>query len=443
MLKYLLNFYVLLLPYEYLFVEFFESRTIFKPYRIIGIVLIVTWGFRKMGSFKLDSYDIKFILFFFWGICLTFFWMIVSGEGEPDYTKHEFTLIFFAFLIYIVVKNSNLNFHDMENLLNTFVAGTVSSIFLMLYLNQFSFTGRFSGFFRNPNSLAFTVGISMLILLSKLLFPKTKFSPLKKTYYISVSILLFIILILSGSRGGTIAFLIGSLILIYFSLGNVTKKRNSRLHQFLIAFVVISAFVLTYRSMTSKDTTGVMKRYEIENMQDTSGRYDLWRSGMNVAIDHYFIGIGMSQYRYYHFDYINKLDYLLKPGSTKHRLGLHSDYADFLVSYGVIGFILFISIYFSLFKKLRLCIKIFQGNYYYFAPLFLGIFCMILIQQSVAMLLLSPLYYFFIALIMVFIKNVISLNKGKNHVIIPSGKHADTLAENMPPHKTVHSQICI
>jgi len=142
-------------------------------------------------------------------------------------------------------------------------------------------------------------------------------------------------LVLTGSRGGFLSAIIA--FIVFFAL---IKKNIHSIKKFANAYLLIAVFfsVFIVFKTTPALTVGGIKnnlisRYETSSLNDySSGRIDLWTKGLNIFMDNPIFGVQ-------------------KPFSEIVGSNTHNTYLEILVSRGVIGFFLFIAIFYFIFRS--------------------------------------------------------------------------------------------
>ncbi len=406
MYRRLLVLYVFLLPYEGILGQLAGTSTVLKPYRLVGLVIIGLLFFRILDPKKrlrVDAYDTVYLVMFGWGLFMAVFWYLVAGTGRIQWALWDSTLIVFAFAVYLAIKNEADSIRDAELLLNTHVLGTLSSIILQSLLGVDATAGRMAGFYGNPNGFAVAIITALLVSISKLLFAPSRRSLQNYLWNGGVTITLVIALLFTGSRGPILGLLVSlaafaiPLLRRSHRLGERTMTRLAGiLPVLMIAGMGLSLAYTEYRTESLS-----LQRYGVEAASTGSGRFDIWRSAWNVAEDHYFLGVGTAQYRYYHRRYVSRLEHLYSPSVTESDLGVHSDYLNMLTSYGGVSLLMYLYMVFVIYRRLRRRLRD-PAVYSSFAvAAYLPLLVFILVTESAHILMQNPQYYVLMALITV------------------------------------------
>jgi O-Antigen ligase. len=192
--------------------------------------------------------------------------------------------------------------------------------------------------FADPNYYACTLGMGAFACVMEL-FRKHKQSFAMRSFYAFVAIFSFVILVLNASRGGILAFALSAAVIIVFSRIKKVGK-----------IVTILALVILVVFLYQNDYFALLE-YRMAN--DTGGgsqRTAIWMYKLNVffnesSLSQIIFGYGFNDGLAIGGRYFNY-------GSGK-VLGFHNDFVAFLVDYGFIGFVLFLTFLGSLLSQGR------------------------------------------------------------------------------------------
>lgn len=164
----------------------------------------------------------------------------------------------------------------------------------------------------------------------------TKKRLLQITWLLGI-LLTYIGVLISLSRTGVILLVIAQALIIFMEPQN--KIKFGHLLIFSLAFVVVLLF--------SENLFGYIETFvpAIQQGTDTVGlRYNLWRAGWNMWIDHPVKGVGLGMFINEVGPYIYRLE-----GPHVWRSVAHNTYIQVLSETGIVGFLLFmLLIYFSI-----------------------------------------------------------------------------------------------
>ncbi len=353
----LLQLYAILVPFETLWWDLYRVNTILKPYRIVGIAVIFLSILRAIAGSKplrVDFYDKGFLFLLLWGVFTAVFWFFVKGDGNMDWMINDAILILFGYFIYLSTKRELDTFHTAERLLTAYIVGIMASIVLRVMFFEPLTTGRFASFYANPNGLGVALAASFVVILSRMLFKRDLSI---RSYLIRGSLLLGIgvVVFFTGSKGAAVG-LIAGVVALFLPLARRGGKVTFVLRAAAVApFVIIMIGVISAAYNTYDDSEAV-RRYKLAT-GSTDSRMDIWESAMNVAADHYFMGIGVAQYRWYHVAYVHQLDVLRSPKVAERDLVTHSEYVNLITEYGLPVVLVYIFMLVNLYRRLLIAIR--------------------------------------------------------------------------------------
>lgn len=398
---YLLYAYAFLVTLEHILFVLYDITTIFKPYRVLGLIIIVIVFFNT-GTFILspkerhDRYLIWFVLF--WGL-LTFLYILFGLNINIDGFLNLFIQISLNLAIFLALKQIRLSHYDLMTVLKFYTWGILVNAIVMITEYYFvSNEERVSGFMDNPNSGSTAISVSILFII--LLLRKNNFSPfrLSSWFYVTLILILTLAVFAAGSRTGIVLLIVGSILYMGFM---VTVKSFTRLTILVIlgyaSFTVYSNWnKKLVESVTRKLGTNRFFIKIAENEEDI--RVFLWKGGVDAFVDSNFMGIGLAQFSS-NMDNFKKymspyLPQYVRKREIQHEggLGLHNMYMDILVEGGVISLALLL-IYFYRIIVLRVK-SLRQANYKDVDSLLLSIVIILLLTSFTGDGLLSGAFWF-------------------------------------------------
>lgn len=338
----LIVLYAALLPFERIlrFVSASIADSIFKPYRVVAMVVVVLWAAWLTVSkrrWRPDLGDKTFFAIFLYGLVMAFFWNAL-GSADLDYVTGNLPLILFAVSIYVIVKDLHLEEREIERILAAYFVGLAIAMAISISTGD-GFSGRLRGFYKNPNQLGVAATTCLLFWIAQFLFV-TKARPLAQILRVVCAGVAVAFIGFSGSRGATVGAAAAVLVMLVVSL----LRRRARTSQLrLVAFaalLVAFAYPTFDRFDEAIQQTDAPVRFQREQTAESAEeRAELWRSGIAVGIDHFGLGAGMMQYLHHHNASIARL----RPVNYSERpLGTHSDYVDLFACYGVFGLVAFL-----------------------------------------------------------------------------------------------------
>lgn len=247
-----------------------------------------------------------------------------------------FNLILFLVLVGLDKINIQKLFYYLKYIIP--LSLIINIIIWVVGAGRYDFTPRYNAYFNDPNQMAFWVLCSCAIGL--ILFNSFKY----KVFIYSLS---FFLILLTMSRSATIGFLILTLGLVFQHKSRLDLKIIFSLISLFIT--IASFFILLHFGFLDNIVTRFSEGID-SNEQQASDR------GFTNLIDHpQYLLFGAGQGAYYLFS------------SSNHEI--HSTWFAVLFYYGVIGFFLFVSFLFNIFKRLDFAEKII-----FLGPMFYGFF---------------------------------------------------------------------
>jgi len=190
-----------------------------------------------------------------------------------------------------------------------------------------------SGFIDNPNTVSGYLVAALPLLLSIFFFAKRKEV---KVYALVGAIALFGGLLSACTRGALIAgvFAIAIfLVLVFF------RSRFSRgdKRMIVIAGVVVVGFITFYVAINPFIYDRIMNIKSVMNLR-TNTRYIEWASGKRMISDHFLVGLGLGNFKYYYLDYrgdaARETDFV---GRWEKANQAHNEYIQIATELGFVG----------------------------------------------------------------------------------------------------------
>jgi O-antigen ligase len=339
--------YVALIPFEEILLFFFEIDTVLKPYRIIALFILFFSLLYKSNSkglvFITDKLDYLLLSIHAIGLFITLIYLLIGEVNVPSFIN-DGSQTLFIFLVYISLKKINFERDEFINLLKIFVFSMLFSVGNIIYNFYFiSIFERQSGFLSSPNSASRGIVISIFVLIY-LLFKNIKN---QKSFYSLINLTLlavfFLGLLATGSRAGLVAVIMGITIFFIMGLNGIPwKKFSIPITLIAITITISQLFSSGLSIIPQQEDNYVFQRYNVEESEENVRVY-IWQSGINVAFDHFLMGVGIGQYKEYHNFYIKQIENVPLLFKTREDpLGLHNAYLYIFVQYGVIPFLLFL-----------------------------------------------------------------------------------------------------
>ena len=359
-----------------------KSNVIYN--NIINILFFLIFGvifiFEKNYDIPLSNIAIIYFLFTIFSFS-TVFWAVDFSLSYGYYSRLIIVTLNFI-IIYTIFQRYNLE----ETILYGILIGVFYNILIGFEVIHPSYEifkfGRFTGSLGNSNKLAKTMLLGIfasLVLLSK---PK---SPNWFRLFNQINIILsFYIIVLTVSKKAMI--LAPIIILFSFSFKNI--KIKNILISITLIFIIIK-LLLTYGNIEQLNTLYelIERRFSgMFNMLEGNGgdassmeRIYLVEEGFKIFENNPIFGIGLNNSRYFLGKYT------------------HNNYLELLIGTGIIGTVLFYSIYISTFQKIKNMPSIQIKKYFYIMLFILLLLDTATVTYYTKPILFIVLYIYFVA----------------------------------------------
>ena len=276
-------------------------------------------------------------------VLIYFTWIIWSLTGMLNVTNTHLyltqlrTIIQMGVMIFLVAKIVALN----RNLSVVMLAITIGGIIVCLsgyYTGELQMSTyieshtQVAGLTRNPNSFAYQL---LFVIFAIFCFWESKSSLRQRIFLSSIIAIAIIGVIYSASRKGFFGILAFMLLWFYFCQGRRFPKKPIRVLIILLILSGLAYFITDY--VTSKTYLGIRLNNLWSYRIISGSRIELYQEGFDIIRKHPTFGIGLDQFRTF-------------SSSGKYS---HSDYIEVAANTGIIGFVLYFSIYVVLWLRLN------------------------------------------------------------------------------------------
>jgi O-antigen ligase len=298
--------------------------------RMVGILVAMFAGLSVLFEQKIRKFEVIQIwtfMFLLWSM-ITFYW---SVDIEISY-KSILTLlqlVVFSLIIWQFAQKEDEQLHLMKAFVYGAFIASLSIIFSYLKEQEFSYF-RYSAYGFDPNDIGLTMALAIPMAWYLSFARESKIMPWA---YRIIAAFLFFATTLTASRGAFIALLV-SLLFIVWSLGQMSLKYKV----VLVLFIFLSAgLILKYVPAYSWERImGISSEIYTGSF---SGRLAIWREGLMSFLHNPFFGVGVGGFK-------TGVEATLGRQAAPHNLFL-----GVMVGQGIIGFLFFLSIIFSLFVR--------------------------------------------------------------------------------------------
>ena len=310
----------------------FEADGAARSITVLTIFLITYLSLKK--EFLKIAINKPLIIWGIW-VLYAFFNTLYKGWEDELPVYSFFTLLFVPYvLMVLIVFLCKKNYHE---LLNVLIFGFYLSLIIIVLFNRNSFEDNRYGGDMNSN----TVGLMSLVL-TMFVYLKYFFKRISFSFFLVMVIMPLTLLILSGSKT---AF--GGLILLYLS-HLIVNRSKSTIKNIIRSLAGIILLIIPFNYLINSTELGerISKTTEAgEELGIDTGNEFLNKFG-DRGLYYYFgwkvfeknpvTGIGLNNYKSY----------------MDEEYSLHTEYMIQLAELGLIGFFLFLSFYFFIFKSI-------------------------------------------------------------------------------------------
>ncbi len=345
----LLFAYVFLAPFEDLLNYLYGVDTIFKPYRVAGLAMLLLGFFKNWQSKPLFVFppDKVLALFLGYGVVYT---LVLYGLGRQvnlAQFANSMIQVTFLFLIHLTVKRMDISYGLVPKLAGVMSAGiTLNAAIIALNFYVFQLSSREKGLSDNSNYAAFGMAVAASFFLWKIVQNGYRLRSLSTWIYSALVAFLFVSILATGSRTGFLLFIICAFVLL-FVLSSPAKR--FRLLPYLIVVSGILMSSSSFREMLK--STIIFNRLE-HATEDV--RVPLAKAGLQALWHSKFMGIGVAQMmdQKNFKKFMAPVDMRLVRAMEKRKkgLGLHNMYLELTVETGLVGISLF---FFYLYRVLK------------------------------------------------------------------------------------------
>ncbi len=332
--------YAMSLPFELILEMFFNIRTIFKPFRVLSILIIGVYALKVItnGLYIDQNEKPDWILYgvFIYGIVISLVRAITEVFSFPLFYNDLFQVGLHV-TTFFVFKNTAFTKDNAMQMMKYFLIG----VFLNLAYITYNFitmidAGRQSGFTDNPNYVAFglVAAITFLVLKNN---TKQKFS---NRLLVGVLVIFLIYSLgMAGSRAGLGMFIVSSLFIFIFS--SIRRKI------LLIGVSIMIGLFLLPELLSDNSGLQVVLFQRIKKRNRTGERdvrFLIWEGVFRTLEDRGYAGMGIGQFKSHFSKYYAETPHVLitEIVNRGYYLSPHSDYFALLTDYGIPGLLCYL-----------------------------------------------------------------------------------------------------
>jgi O-antigen ligase len=353
------------------FTDLAKNVSIFFAVLNLMLKIIITTGacyyiykdFHTKQYIRNNSNSKLFFMFFLFCIIAS----IINGNGFQKFNNIYF-VIHSALFFFLALQNNHFeeNYIKLINFIILIIISAISAISLitiiMFLSNKFNITESFNSqtlkeyfyfcapvnlrwytILSNPNTFGHLVSMSFILAI----IPLVKLKKIKhKVAIVIMQILSFIALIFSGSKGAIFALGIGLLIGFIVSLILIYKNNHKKTFYTIIGSIFI-LIILTTIFISHSQNPAIINLIHyinyniirINTLLDFTNRAGLWECLLDLPLWSKPFGYS-DNFIYHYMEAIQVHDYDVFLNNTGRS---HNIYLQMLVSFGSIGFVIFIS----------------------------------------------------------------------------------------------------
>lgn len=345
--------YALSLPYELVLEFFFSIETIFKPFRVISLVIIGVYFIRVLMQGMVvnreDWSDWLLYSIFIYGVIISCI-RIVGGLFSMNLFTNDIFQIGLYALTFFIFKTTTISSDQRTRMMWYFVAGVlINSIYMTTYsIVNVSFE-RQAGFIDNPNYAAFGLVAAILFLVMKTTHWRSFIRQLFLFSGVSFMVYAFGT---TGSRTGVVLLLFSLFAAFFFF--SVRRK----IFLFFVGFLATLLLIpQQFESLPFVGRVVVVDRITHKLDSDVEDvRFALWRGALRSLEQEGYAGMGIGQFKAKFTTIYNEETnlQLMSTVNWGYFLSIHNDYLALLTDYGLPGLIFYLSFLILTFRKLLL-----------------------------------------------------------------------------------------
>ena len=335
-LLFLVYIYVFLAPFEDILLFLYNIDTVFKPYRIVGLVILIMGFFYRYPRKPLVVFGgDKFAVFLFaYGFLYTLLLSAIGANVNIGAFSNTMIQITFMVLIHLTLKRIDITYKQLDKILTFLVIGiAINAAIIVMDFYVFALSAREKGMSDNSNYAAMQMAIAAVICLYRVQRNNYRIFSLKNLINVFLYCFLFFAILATGSRTG---FLI--IAVCTFTITMLLSNWKSRIQLIPYAGILVIGLAFTPFVQNLIEQTTTFNR--LENASEDI-RVPLFKAGVNAIKDSYGMGIGVAQM----IDKQNFKKYMMpvmpnwavEIDKRGKGLGLHNMYLEITVETGFIG----------------------------------------------------------------------------------------------------------
>ena len=321
-------------------------------------MLIITFDYKKMYLYIRNNKILIYVLLLTSLIFISYSWSFYNDTSPNIHKRYSdigwyFKYYFKYFLFFLFLLISKVDKQDLSLLLNIFLLSMFINE-LISYGIVFELWETEKGNISNPipfhkNHITYSTFIGFTILLSiyKIQYIKNNY---QKLFYLIFLITMSINLFMSAGRTGQLSLLITLIVLIFIHFRKDIKKILLSISTIVIVLLISYNTINTFNNRINQAVTDINNLLFIKKVDSSFGTRILAIDTIPYLINknNILLGVGMGNKPTYISDTIKE--------TYPHRLinfdnngMLHNSHVEILISNGVVGLFLYLSIFYFLF----------------------------------------------------------------------------------------------
>lgn len=327
----LLCIYAFLIPLEKVLLVLFDVDTVLKPYRVLALLILFTFGIKITFGVDKNTHlrkDMFLYFIFAYGLIVTLFRM-VTGKFYLGYLYNDAFQLGLYLGVFVVIRHCDLSKEKIRTIWKFLAGGVMTNAAYALYqyyvLKNFR---RSAGFMDNPNYMA--IGV-LVVLLFFIVYRTEVRGWLRKLAWWGGLLFLGNAFITAGSRTALAVLAVAAVIIFYFS--TVRQK---------VFLVTTTAGILIFFALASQQIdkqTPLTLLNRLDKVSSEDDRLPIWKGVVRAAQETNFIGVGIGQFkgRFSEFYQEENNNFIRRIRERGYFASPHSDYLALLVIYGIVG----------------------------------------------------------------------------------------------------------
>lgn len=329
-----------------IFFSYREGYTILP--KIVGSSLIILFsirGFFLKSKIKIPS---EYLIVAVW-LLFTLITGVFATNFET-FSRMYVTVLQVTIISFVIYNLLTWMDNPQFLYLSVYWATMAMTIFVDLNPTAYSIGGRLEGTLGNSNLYGFALLISAMFAINQIFESRHVF----KIFYLATVPFLLHMIIETGSRKAMISVAIFIIVYTAFKFKYEIFKRPIMAIMSVIILLSAGVYMASYMEHT-KQYKRLAEFFETVETRDinkadesTYYRYMFYKRGLKIVAEHPVFGVGLDNFRNESY------------GLTNTRTGTyaHSNYIELLADTGILGFIIYCSIYFTILIRIaRLRIK--------------------------------------------------------------------------------------